>query len=237
MIAVPALDLREGHCVQLVGGLYEQERVRLSDPMRVASDWAGMGFTRLHVVDLDAATGRGSNAAIVQSLLEKQPMEIQVGGGVRSEEQIDQLFGWGARRVVLGTRALEDWHWLEQMTARFPNRLVVAADVRGRNLVTRGWRRVLAIRIEEAAEALNALPIAAVLVTAVDKEGQMQGTDLPLMEEVVRTSSHPVYASGGISNIDDLRALNAAGISAAILGMALYTGALEAGAVAEEFSA
>jgi phosphoribosylformimino-5-aminoimidazole carboxamide ribotide isomerase len=237
VIAVPALDLREGHCVQLVGGSYQQERVRLDDPLRVASDWARMGFKRLHVVDLDAATGRGSNATIVQSLLGQQTMDIQVGGGIRSDQQIDQLLGWGARRVVVGTRAFEDGRWLEQMAARFPQRLVVAGDVRGRNVVTRGWEKVLALRIEDAVAGLNALPIAALLVTAVEREGQMKGTDLGLMEEVVRASRHPVYASGGISTLEDLRALAGAGISAAILGMALYTAALNGGAVAQEFSA
>lgn len=236
MIAIPALDLREGECVQLVGGSYEQERVRLSDPLKVASGWAAMGFRRLHVVDLDAATGRSSNRDVVLALLSSAAVEIQVGGGVRSEAQIAEWLAAGARAVVVGTKALEEPAWLTRMASRHPGRLVVAADVRGRRLQVRGWQGALALDIAEAIARFQDLPLAAVLVTAVHKEGQMGGTDLPLMEEVARASKHPVYASGGIASRADLEALADRGIAGAILGMALYTGALEGRAIAQEFA-
>lgn len=236
MIAIPALDLRDGHCVQLVGGSYEQERVRLSDPIDVAARWSAMGFRRLHVVDLDAATGRSSNRDVIQALLSSCRMEIQVGGGVRSDAQIEHWLSAGAGAVVVGTKALEDPAWVSRMAARYPGRLVVAADVRGRQVQVRGWQEALALDIAEAIGRLEPLSLAAVLVTAVHLEGQMRGTDLPLMEEVARASKHPVFASGGIASRADLQALASAGVAGAILGMALYTGALDGRAIAREFS-
>src|SRR6476659_8086078 len=112
MMAIPAVDLREGACVQLVGGDFAEERVRLADPVSVAREWAQYGFRRLHVVDLDAATGRGSNRDIVNELLREIPAEVQVGGGVRSTSDVEDLVVSGARAVVVGTRALEDPDWL-----------------------------------------------------------------------------------------------------------------------------
>ena len=235
MIAIPAVDLRDGQCVQLVGGSYEQERLRLPDPVQVAEGWAGMGFRRLHVVDLDAATGRSSNADAVRALLSRSKMEIQVGGGIRSEAQIEEWLGAGARAVVIGTRALKDPAWLAAMAKRYPSQLVVAADVRGRNVQVHGWQESLGREIGAVIAELNELPLAAVLVTAVHKEGQMAGTDLSLMAEVARSCRHPVHASGGISSPAELRSLAEVGVAGAVLGMALYTGALDGRAIAQEF--
>ena len=236
MIAIPAVDLREGACVQLVGGDYTNERVRLTDPVGVAREWARYGFRRLHVVDLDAATGRGSNGDIVAELMRDTSAELQVGGGVRSSTQVDELLAAGARAVVVGTRALEDGDWLARLATAYPNEIIVAADVRDRRVVTRGWTRTLPREIVDVTEELSTLPLAGLLVTAVHREGRMQGADLFLMEDVVEAASFPVYASGGIASMNDLRALDDRGVSAAILGMALYTGALDPWQTAEEFS-
>jgi len=235
MIAVPAIDLRDGACVQLVGGEYADERVRLADPVAVAQAWAEQGFQQLHVVDLDAATGRGSNADVVRDILDLGLADVQVGGGVRDERDIDLLLDRGASRVVVGTRALEEMDWLEEMAGAFPGRLMVAADVRERRVVTRGWSRTLPLAILDAVEEINDLPLAGLLVTAVHLEGQLRGTDLPLMEDVAELARVPVYASGGVSTVHDLRALADRGLYAAVIGMALYTGALDARGVAEEF--
>lgn len=236
MIAIPAVDLREGACVQLVGGEYTNERIRLADPVAVARDWARYGFRRLHVVDLDAATGRGSNGDIVAELMRDTAAELQVGGGVRSTEQVDDLLGSGARAVVVGTRALEDADWLARLATTYPNEIIVAADVRDRRVVTRGWTRTLPRDIVDVTEELSTLPLAGLLVTAVHREGRMQGADLFLMEDVVEAAPFPVYASGGIASSNDLRALADRGVSAAIVGMALYTGALDPWQTAEEFA-
>ena len=235
MIVIPAIDLREGACVQLVGGSYEAEQVRLDNPLDVARNWAQAGFRRLHLVDLDAATERGANDDIIRDILAEQLFPIQVGGGVRSNEVIERLISEGASWVVAGTRALEDREWLEEAARLFPHRIIVAVDVRGHRVVTRGWVKTLAREVADVVEELNALDLAGIMVTAVHLEGQMRGTDLPLMEKVTESSQHPVFASGGITGMADLRALEERGVSGAIVGMALYKGALDPRVVAGEF--
>lgn len=235
MIAIPAVDLRAGACVQLVGGSYDNERLRFDDPHGVATGWARLGFRRLHLVDLDAATGRGSNEDLVADLLRDREASFQVGGGVRSGDAIERLLSQGADRVIVGTRAIEESGWIDAMADAFPGELIVAADVRDRRVVTRGWERTLARNVIDVIEELNGLPLAGIMVTAVHREGQLAGTDLFLMDDVAEASDHPVYASGGITTMHDLRSLEDAGIAGAIIGMALYTGALDARLVADEF--
>jgi len=236
MIAIPAVDLRSGACVQLVGGSYDAERIRLSDPVAVAKGWADWGFGRLHVVDLDGATGRGNNSALIERLLADRQCEVQVGGGVRSTDRVAQLVTAGAASVVVGTRAVTDAAWLAEISCRFPGQIIVAADVRGRRIATNGWQQSLAKDIVELIDELNTLPLAAVLVTAVHVEGQMHGPDLALVEDVVRSAAVPILASGGVACIDDLRALAVRGVSGTVIGMALYSGALDPRTVAEEFA-
>ncbi len=237
MRVFPSLDVRQGSCVQLVGGSLEAERVRLPHPVEVARRWIGLGFRSLHVVDLDAATGHGSNAAIVEEVLAQLPgTEVQVGGGVRDEAGVRHWLEAGAERVVLGTRAVEDRGWLEQMALLFPGRLVVAADARGRHVVTHGWSRTLEQDVGALVASLDVLPLAGVLVTTVLREGHMQGTDLALLEELVGITRHPLQASGGIASAEEVRRLGEVGVSAAVLGMALYTGAVDGAALAKEFA-
>jgi phosphoribosylformimino-5-aminoimidazole carboxamide ribotide isomerase len=137
----------------------------------------------------------------------------------------------------VGTRAIEDEDWRAEMATRFPGRLIIAADVRERLVVTRGWAETSRLNVIDFVEELSSLPLAGVLVTAVHKEGLMDGTDLPLMEDVAEASTWPVYASGGVSSLEDMRALEHRGLAGAVLGMALYTGALDARRLAEEFGA
>ena len=237
MIVIPAVDLRDGRCVQLVGGSYDREMVSLDDPVVAARQWSLDGFRMLHVVDLDAATGRGSNGATVERIIETADGEVQVGGGIRSTDHIERLLGIGAARVVVGTRALEDRRWLEQISVANPGRIIVAIDVRDKSVVTHGWQQTRENDIAVEITALNDLPLAALLVTAVHREGQMQGPDVSLIGEVANLSSFPIQASGGIRSVTDLQDLQKAGASAAIVGMALYTGALSAAAINEVFIA
>ena len=236
MIAIPAVDLRDGACVQLVGGSFAQEKVRLENPVDVARSWEHYGFHRLHVVDLDAATGHGSNITVVRSLLFDSGVPIQVGGGVRSSELVEELLEAGASRVIVGTRAIEEPEWLAELAARHPGEIIVACDVRERRVTTRGWAHTLPLDILDVVDELNSLPLAGLLVTAVHREGQMRGTDLPLMEDVAESSNFPVYASGGVATMQDLRALEHRGLAGVVIGMALYTGALDPVVVAGEFS-
>ena len=234
MKAIPAIDLREGACVQLVGGRYDDERIRLPDAIAVAARWRAAGFTELHVVDLDAAIGRGHNRPQIGELVRLG--EVQVGGGVRDEAAIAHLLDLGAARVVLGTRAVEEPSWLVQMATRFPQRIVLAADVRERWVVTRGWAQRTEMAIEALLERVGELPLAAVLITAVHREGLQQGTDLELFRGLATRSRVPIVAAGGITTIEDLRALEHAGCQAAVLGMSLYTGRLDATTVSKEFA-
>lgn len=235
MIVIPAVDLRDGRCVQLVGGSYDREMVSLDDPLAAAERWNAEGFTVLHVVDLDAATGRGSNAAIVEQIIESVDAAVQVGGGIRSADQVARLLSIGAARVIVGTRALEDRQWLEQIAALNPERIIVAMDVRDESVVTDGWQKARNTDIAAEISSLNDLPLGGLLITAVHREGQMQGPDVSLIKEVTKLSSLPIQASGGIASITDLRNVSEAGASAAIIGMALYTGALTAAQIKEEY--
>jgi phosphoribosylformimino-5-aminoimidazole carboxamide ribotide isomerase len=237
VIAIPALDLREGACVQLVGGDYRAERVRRDDPAAVLEEWVRCGFVRAHLIDLDAATERGSNASLVGTLIGATALEVQVGGGVRTLQHVQTLIEAGARYVVLGTRALEDPTWLAEVTHAFPGKMIVAADVRDRAVVSHGWQRTLSRELVDIISELNELPLAGVLVTAVHREGRMQGPDLVLAEDVAAACAWPTYVAGGIRSLSDLNALAQRGVAGAIIGMALYTGALDPRAVAQEFAA
>ena len=236
MLAIPAIDLREGCVVQLVGGDFDKEKIRLGDPRDVARRWAGYGFQRLHVVDLDAAVGRGTNRAVVRDLLADATATVQVGGGIRETSDIESLFADGASRVVVGTRAIDDPDWLREIADAYPGAIVLAADVRDRRIVTHGWTRELPQNILDLIEDLDGIPLGGLLVTAVHREGQLAGTDLPLMEDVAEASDWPVIASGGIASMNDLRALEDRGLAGAVVGMALYTGILDPRILAEEFA-
>jgi phosphoribosylformimino-5-aminoimidazole carboxamide ribotide isomerase len=235
MLAIPAIDLREGHCVQLVGGDYANEALRLDEPLRVAQRWVAAGFSRLHIVDLDAATGNGNNRDLVREIVTRCGVPTQVGGGVRRADDVLSVLEDGAEHVVVGTRGIEESEWLTTQSGVHPQRLVLAADVKGRHVVTRGWANQTTREILDVIAELEHLPLAGLLVTAVHKEGRMQGSDLALMTDVVDASPWPVIASGGVSSMSDLRALEDCGVAAAVLGMALYTDALDARIVAEEF--
>lgn len=236
MLAIPAIDLRDGACVQLVGGDHVKEAVRLDDPIEVAYKWVAAGFTRLHVVDLDAAIGTGSNRDLVREIVTRAGGRAQVGGGVRDREAIERLLDDGADRVVIGTRGVEDPDWFTEQAERAPGRIVLAADVRGRKVVTRGRTKETGRDVLDLIRELEQLPLAGLLVTAVHVEGRVQGTDLALMADVADHSPWPVIASGGVGSMNDLRALEDRGLAAVVLGMALYTDALDPRVVAEEFA-
>src|SRR6266576_3216508 len=236
MIVMPALDLRGGACVQLAAGSYDQEVIRIPDPVGVAIAWRQYGFRHLHLVDLDAVAGRGNNTPEVQAVLAATDVEVQLGGGIRSRELIQRSLDDGAQRVIIGTRALEDFDWLAEMSSLFPGSVIVAADVRDRKILSHGWTRTHPRLVLDLVQELNGLPLAGVLVTAVHREEAMRGTDLPLMEDVADLAEFPVFASGGLGTIGDLRALADRGVAAAVIGVALYSGALDPWAVAEEFS-
>lgn len=233
--AIPAVDLKGGRCVQLVGGRPEEERVSLPDPVAVARRWWETGFRTLHVVDLDAALGSGDNRKLVEAMVEALPFTIQVGGGIRTGERARKLLELGVQRIIVGTRAVEDPDWLNTLARTHPGQVVVAADIRDGLVLSKGWTEASGRRIEDFLASLATLPLAGILCTDVGREGRVEGMDRPGVQHVLQSSTHPVWISGGVSTMADLRFLDQEGAAGAVLGMALYTEALNANQVAKEF--
>ncbi|MDX1647235.1 MAG: 1-(5-phosphoribosyl)-5-[(5-phosphoribosylamino)methylideneamino] imidazole-4-carboxamide isomerase [Longimicrobiales bacterium] len=235
MIVAPAVDLKGGRCVQLVGGEPDEERVSLPDPVSVARSWSEKGFEVLHVVDLDAALGHGENGEVIDDILRERRMEVQVGGGVRSEERIEQLLDAGVARVVIGTRALDEPAWLADVADRYPGRLMIALDTREGLVLRKGWTEATELRAERYLPELADLPLAGVLSTDVGREGRLSGIDRDGCRRVIEASPHPAWISGGITTLEELAFLAAAGAHGVVLGMAVYTGALDTVTLAERW--
>ena len=233
--AVPAVDLKEGRCVQLVGGRPEEERVSLPDPVAVAKGWRNRGFRVLHVVDLDAALGTGDNLDLIDRIAREAPGELQVGGGIRDEGRARDLLEAGAQRVIVGTRAVDDPDWLAALAERHPGAVMVAADIRDGIVLRKGWTEASDLRILDFLEGLVHLPLAGVLCTDVGREGRVEGIHRAGVAEVLAGAPHPVWISGGVTTLDELRFLAEGGAAGAVLGMALYTDVLDRNRVASEF--
>jgi phosphoribosylformimino-5-aminoimidazole carboxamide ribotide isomerase len=234
VIVVPAIDLRDGHCVQLRGGSYDHELVRLADPVAVAARWRALGFTELHVVDLDAATGRGSNAGIVAAICALDGLDVHVGGGVRDDAAVGAVLGAGARSVVVGTRAVADPTWLAAIAAANPDKVSLALDVRGGAVTTEGWQVQTPHDPVELARAVAALALCQVVVTAVDVEGAARGPDLALVARMRPATAQRLGVAGGVASTSDLAALRELNVDAAIVGTALYTGILDPEGLTQE---
>ena len=234
MIATPAVDLKGGRCVQLVGGRPEHEAVSLPDPVAVALDWIERGFGALHLVDLDAALGSGDNRDVFARILDALPdaVDVQIGGGIRDDRAVADVLGLGADRVVVGTRAVEDADWRRATAEAHPGRLVVAADIRDGEVVTKGWTEGSGTRVDELLAALDPLPLGGVLCTDVGREGLMEGIDREGVRAVVEATRHPVWISGGVTTLEELAFLDDVGAHGAVLGMALYTDTLDSRVVA-----
>lgn len=235
MIAAPAVDLRGGRCVQLVGGRPEDERVSLPDPVAVAERWWSLGFGTLHLVDLDAALGHGDNLPVLERLLGATPAETQVGGGVRDHARIEALLAAGADRVIVGTKAIDDPDWLAAAADRHPGRLMIALDTREGRILRKGWTEDTGLEVERFLSAVADLPLAGVLSTDVGREGRMEGIDRDAVGRVVRACPHRAWISGGVTTAEELAYLTDVGAGGAVLGMAIYTDTLDAGAVARRW--
>jgi len=227
LIVIPAVDILDGKAVQLVGGTPGTEKVSLHDPAKVALEWEGRGAPGMHIVDLDAALGRGDNLRVIKEILATLSIPAQVGGGIRSSEKVGEILDAGAERVVVGTRGLTDHEWLSSIAQENPRRIVLAVDVRGGKVQIRGWQQSAGITIASILERIKDTPIAAVLHTNVDVEGRNEGIDAEEMREFIRLCPRPVIASGGIKNIEDIVVLRNLGAWAAVVGMALYTGGID----------
>lgn len=237
MIVAPAIDLKGGRCVQLVGGRAEEERVSIPDAVAVAERWWRVGFRTLHLVDLDSALGTGDNLALLRRVLDATPAATQVGGGIRDDEKADTLIDAGADRVIVGTRAMDDPEWLAALAARHPARVIVAADTRDGMVLRKGWTERSSLSVADFLQRLEGLPLAGVLATDVGREGRLEGIDRDAVAYTLRSSLHPVWVSGGVTTEDELAWLDGQGAAGAVLGMALYTGALKPDHLAERWGA
>ncbi len=222
MIVLPAVDILDGKVVQLVGGKPGTEKVSLPNPRQVALDWERKGAPSLHVVDLNAAMGRGDNFEAITSIMAKVKVPIQVGGGIRTTEQAETLLNLGAARVVVGTRAITDPEWFHDLVSSNHGRIMLALDIRDGRIQMKGWRESSERSVKDILQRTKDLPLAGVLHTNVNVEGKAAGIDLNEVKEFVHMCPHPVTASGGITTLDDVRALEAIGVSSAIVGLALY---------------
>jgi 1-(5-phosphoribosyl)-5-[(5-phosphoribosylamino)methylideneamino] imidazole-4-carboxamide isomerase/N-(5'phosphoribosyl)anthranilate isomerase len=225
---LPAVDVADGQAVRLTQGAAGSE-TGYGDPIDAAEAWITQGAEWIHLVDLDAAFGRGDNRAVIKRVIDATPgnVSIELSGGIRDDASLDAALATGAARINLGTAALENPEWAAQVIARHGDAIAVGLDVRGTTLAARGWTQeggdlweVLA-RLEDAG-------CARYVVTDVTKDGTLQGPNLELLREVMTRTARPVVASGGISNLDDIAALRALvplGLEGAIVGKALYAGA------------
>lgn len=237
MIAVPAVDLRGGQCVQLVGGRPENEAIARPDPVAQALDWVAQGFSALHLVDLDAALGDGDNRDVLADIVSAvgDEVDLQIGGGIRDEEAVERILALGPDRIVVGTRAVEDPAWRRAVAEAHPGRIVVAADIRDGEVVTMGWTEGSGVRVADLLAELDGLPVAGVLCTDVGREGRMEGIDRAGVRAVVDGTRHPVWISGGVTTLDELAFLDEIEAYGAVLGMALYTDTLDSHAVAARY--
>ena len=177
----------------------------------------------------------GDNRAVIRTVVEATEATVQAGGGIRDEEGVAQLMAMGVQRVIVGTRAIDDPPWLEALAGQYPHRIILAADVRERVVVRKGWTESSETRVLHLLDRVAHLPLAGILCTDVSREGRMEGIDLPGAISIIEGSRHPVWISGGITTLEELRALDGAGAAGAVLGMAIYTGKLPPEQVAREF--
>jgi len=225
MILLPAIDIRDGRCVRLVQGDYARETVYDEDPVSVAKRYEAEGAEWLHVVDLDAALeGVPRNREVVEDLITSIGIPVQCSGGIRSADAIAWARDAGAARVVLGTQALLDPHFVEQAVADAGDMIAVGLDVRGDRLQARGWTED-AGELYETLSRLDGAGVARYVVTDVAKDGMLQGPNRDLLQAVMKVTPAPIVASGGVASLEDLRALAGLGVEGCIIGKALYAAA------------
>jgi phosphoribosyl isomerase A len=222
---LPAVDVAGGQAVQLVQGVADSEK-RFGDPLAAALRWQADGAEWIHLVDLDAAFGRGHNRELLAAIVGRVDVQVELSGGIRDDDSLEAAMATGCRRVNIGTAALEQPEWCAAAIARWGDRVAVGLDVRGRTLAARGWTRDGGDLYEVVAR-LDSEGCARYVVTDVNKDGMLQGPNLQLLREVCAATDRPVVASGGITELADLEALCAlvgVGVEGAIIGTALYEG-------------
>lgn len=232
MELIPAIDLKDGKCVRLRQGRMDDDTVFSDDPVAVASDWVAKGARRLHLVDLNGAfAGEPVNGEIVKAIAARHPeLPIQIGGGIRTPEIIEAYLAAGVQWVIIGTKAVTDPDFVTEMCKRFPGHIIVGLDAINGKVATDGWANVTDVDVIELAKRFEHDGVSAIVYTDIARDGMLQGVNVDATERLARSMSIPVIASGGITNLDDVRnlcAVAASGISGAITGRAIYEGTLD----------
>lgn len=229
MLVIPAIDVKDGRCVRLRQGDMAAETIYSDDVTEVARKWEQSGANLIHVVDLNGAVdGEPKNLPQIQSILRSVSASIQVGGGIRNLKTVRQYLTAGVSRVVLGTAALTNRTFLEDACREFPKRILLGLDARDGRVAVKGWTSVSEVKAIDLLKELSGCSIGAVIYTDIARDGMLSGPNLSALKDIVECSPFPVIASGGITSLDDLRAVRSLGpqIEGAIVGKALYDGKL-----------
>lgn len=223
MRIIPAVDVMDHQVVQLVGGVPGSQQITMPDPLSVAEMWISKGAEYLHLVDLDAAFGKEGNIPVFTRIIKECGVPAEIGGGIRSTDTVDELIAAGADRVVVGTKAVKEPEWLISIADRHPGRIVLSLDTKGGRIAIKGWQESAAMTVEGMFDLIRDVPLAGVLNTNVDVEGQRKGIDERQAREFIAGCPCPVIASGGVTSKRDADILADAGAESAVVGLALYT--------------
>ena len=235
MKVIPAVDIKGGRSVQLVGGKPGTERMMIDDVTGVARRWQDEGAEMVHIVDLDSAMGTGNNEEMIENVIGALSIPVQVGGGIRTSEKVHRLFEIGCERVIIGTRAIQERSFVESLAEEFTDGIVVALDSAAGKVLIKGWQEDTGKDIFEVAKDIETLPIWGFLYTNVDVEGRLQGIDPTPIEGLIKATSKPIIVSGGITTRADLERLRFMGVDSVVVGMAIYTGAINFKRVVRDF--
>jgi phosphoribosylformimino-5-aminoimidazole carboxamide ribotide isomerase len=228
VLVLPAIDIRGGRCVRLRQGDYDRETVFGDDPAALARRWVGQGARFLHIVDLDGAReGRPVNGAGVRAVVAAAGVPCQLGGGLRTDADVEAALAWGVARVVLGTRALQEPGWLEELARRFPGQVVLGLDARQNQVATHGWQSLSERSALDVARACAGWPLAALVYTDISRDGMLEGPNVEALAELAAAVPLPVIASGGVTTLQDVRRLADLGLPGCIIGRALYEGRVD----------
>jgi phosphoribosylformimino-5-aminoimidazole carboxamide ribotide isomerase len=230
MIIYPAIDLKNGQCVRLHKGEMDSATVYNEDPGAQAHEWARLGFSWIHVVDLNGAIdGKPVNVDAVRAILNQSDLPVQLGGGIRNLSQIEGWLSEGVSRVILGTVAVKNPALVREACAMFPNQIVVGIDARGTRVAVEGWVEESDMEVNDLAAMFEDCGVAAIIYTDINRDGTGKGLNMDTTIALARSTSIPVIASGGVSSLNDIRAVRAAqphGVEGVIIGTALYNGAI-----------
>lgn len=233
---IPAIDLRGGRCVRLVQGDYNRETRYSDDPVSVARKWEQAGAPLIHVVDLDGAKdGQPVNHEVMAAICGAVSIPVEVSGGIRTLEAIEAALAYGAGRVQLGSAAVRQPELVAEACARFPGRIVVSIDARNGEVMTDGWLQGSGVRALDLARQMVERGVPRLMYTDISRDGALSGPNIDAMREMVQAVDVPVVASGGVTSIEHLRHLAGAGCEGAIVGRALYEGAIDLATAVAEF--